>query len=231
MVAGLAERERIRGALGMYVDEDVVEHILAEGTDFEGEEVEVSLMFIDVRGFTGFAERAEARDVVAALNTLFEAVVPIVHRHHGHVDKFVGDGLLAVFGAPSRREDHAACAVSAACEIAAAAENLADGRLDIGIGLNSGRVVSGNVGGGGRYDFTVIGDAVNVAARVEAATRETGDRVLLAESVVRLLPPGMVSLRPRPAVALKGKSEPVTLYACEPEAFASSAAGAARSAS
>ena len=102
MVAGLAERERLRQAFGTYLDKEVAEYILSDGFSAEGVEVEVSILFCDVRDFTGFAAQAEATEVVGALNGLFEAIVPIVARHGGHVDKFVGDGLLAVFGAPER---------------------------------------------------------------------------------------------------------------------------------
>ena len=122
--------------------------------------------------------------MVAALNRLFETVVPIIHEHGGRVDKFVGDGLLAVFGAPRRLQDHADRALKAALEIERAVRDL---DLEIGIGINSGRVVAGNVGGSGRLEFSVIGDPVNVAARVEAATRQTGDTILLAERTKELL--------------------------------------------
>lgn len=211
MVAGLRERERIREAFGTYVDREVAEHILREGTDLTGEEVEVTVMFIDIRDFTGFAERAPAREVVATLNRLFGRIVPIIHAHHGHVDKFVGDGLLAVFGAPRRREDHADQALAAALEIEAAVGE----ELSIGIGLNSGTVVAGNVGGAGRLEFSVIGDAVNVAARVEAATRQTGDTILVSEDTRRLVR-DEIELDARPELQLKGKAEPVVLYAPAP---------------
>ena len=211
MVGGLRERERIREVFGTYVDRDVAEHILEEGTAMEGEEVEVSLMFLDVRDFTGFAERAPAREVVATLNRLFERAVPIIREHHGHVDKFVGDGLLAVFGAPRRDRDHAEQAMGAALEIAAAVGKEFEGELEIGIGVNSGSVVAGSIGGAGRLEFSVIGDAVNVAARIEAATRETGDTILLSEQTRELLD-GTYDLKPRADIELKGKSEPVTLY-------------------
>ena len=213
MAAGLAERERIRSALGTYLDHDVAEHILREGTSLEGEDVEVTMLFLDVRDFTGFAERSEAREVVAALNELFERVVPCIHEHGGHVDKFVGDGLLAIFGAPRRQERHAESALAAAVAIARSMSSDADRALNVGIGLNSGNVVAGNVGGGGRLEFSVIGDAVNVAARVEAATRTTGDVVLLSEATERLIERPEVALDPRPAVQLKGKRDAVTLYA------------------
>src|SRR5207253_105280 len=187
MAEGLAERERIREAFGTYVDREVADHILREGTSLAGEEVEVTMMFIDVRDFTGFAERSSAPEVVATLNRLFEQIVPIVHEHGGHVDKFVGDGLLAVFGAPRRQEDHADQALAAAYAIDRAVQAEFAGELSIGVGLNSGAVVAGNVGGAGRLEFSVIGDAVNVAARVEAATRKTGDAILVSEHTRRLL--------------------------------------------
>ena len=104
MAAGLAERERIRDVFGTYVDGDVAEHIL-QGPALQADEVEVTLMFVDVRNFTTFAERLRPIEVVAALNRLFERIVPLVHRHGGHVDKYAGDGLLAVFGAPRRHGD------------------------------------------------------------------------------------------------------------------------------
>ena len=224
MVEGLEERERLRETFGAYVDQEVAEHILEHGTDLGGEQVEVTVMFLDVRDFTGFAESAAAPEVVAALNRLWERVVPVIHDHAGHVDKFVGDGLLAVFGAPRRCDDHADQALSAACEIA---ERTAGDDLAIGIGLNTGRVVAGNVGGAGRLEFSVIGDAVNVAARVEAATRETGDAVLITDATRRLLnDPDRFELAPREEIPLKGKSEQVPLYA--PRSVTSAASEARR---
>jgi adenylate cyclase len=212
MVDGLRDRQRLREAFGTYVDHEVAERILEEGVSLEGEEVDVTALFLDVRDFTGFAERSDARAVVQALNGLYEKAVPIVHEHGGHIDKFVGDGLLAVFGAPRRDEEHADHALDAACEIAAAVRDSDDLDLEIGIGLNSGPVVAGNVGGGGRLEFSVMGDAVNVAARIEAATRETGDTVLLSEHTKQRLERGDRELEERPDVELKGKSENVKLY-------------------
>jgi adenylate cyclase len=213
MVAGLAERERIRNAFGTYVDPDVVAHILSEGTNLEGEEVEVTILFIDVRDFTGFAERTAAHEVVTGINRLFEVVVPIIRAHGGHVDKFIGDGLMAVFGAPRRQPDHADRALATALEVARAIGAGAAGPLRVGIGLNSGAVVAGNVGGAGRFEFSVIGDAVNVAARVESATRETGDSILLTEHTKDLLRADHGVLQQRTGLTLKGKSNPVMVYA------------------
>jgi len=139
--------------------------------------------------------------------------VALIHAHSGHVDKFVGDGLLAVFGAPRRQSDHADQALAAALEIEHAVADEFGGELSIGVGLSSGRVVAGNVGGGGRLEFSVIGDAVNVAARAEAATRETGDTVLVSEHTAALLSDdAAASLEKRPAMPLKGKTEEVSLF-------------------
>jgi adenylate cyclase len=211
MVTGLAERDRIREAFGTYVDPDVAERILEEGTNLAGEEVEVTLMFIDIKDFTGFAESTPADEVVGAINELFEQIVPIIHEHGGRVDKFVGDGLLAVFGAPRRQPDHADQALQSARQIAQSLHSRHG--LTIGIGLNSGKVVAGNVGGSGRLEFSVIGDAVNVAARVEAATRETGDAILVSERTKVVLADGGPALEERPGIQLKGKREEVRVYA------------------
>src|SRR5215204_3170714 len=114
MVDGLAERERLREAFGTYLDEEVARHIISENFVPDGHDMEVSLAFVDVQNFTAAAATSEAPEIVRRLNALFECVVPIVHNHRGHVDQFVGDGLLAVFGAPERTEDHADRAVQCA---------------------------------------------------------------------------------------------------------------------
>ena len=216
MAHGLQERERLRDAFGAFVDPSLTERVLEEGTDLAGEEVELSVMFIDVRGFTAFAERAEAQEVVARLNDLYGLIVPIILGHGGHASKFIGDGLLAVFGAPERLDRHAERAVACAREIAAAVRDRYQGDLGVGIGVNSGRVVAGTIGGGGRLDFTVIGDAVNTAARVEAATRQTGDDLLITEATLGLLASAQDGWEPRPPVRLKGKTRAVALYAPAP---------------
>src|SRR4051812_36571691 len=214
MALGLAEREQMREAFGTYLDRDIVPLILSGRFPREGVEVTVSIMFVDVRGFTAFAERAEATEVVAALNAIFEVMVPIIARHGGHVDKFMGDGLLATFGAPEGYADHADRAVAAGVEIVEAI-NRPDAELLVGVGVNTGAVVAGSIGGAGRLNFSIIGDPVNTAARVEAATRDTGDDLLITrdtcECLTRSLP--LVS---RGTVPLKGKAEPVEVFGYVP---------------
>jgi adenylate cyclase len=212
MLTGLQERERLRAAFGSYVSPDVAERVMSEGELLEGEDVEVTILFVDIRDFTPLAERSTARETVTYLNDFFELVVPILERHRGQPNKFIGDGVMGVFGAPERLPDHASRALAAALELATAVDERYDGSLQVGIGLNSGPVSAGSVGGGGRLEFTVIGDAVNVASRVEHLTRSTGDTILLTEATRALLD-GDVELEPRGEIPLKGVSDPVTVYA------------------
>jgi adenylate cyclase len=214
MMQGLSEREALREAFGAYVDPDVAQRVLEQGSELiEGQEREVTVIILDVWDFTAFAERSSARETVSFLNDLFGIVVPCVTEHGGHANKFLGDGLLAVFGAPERLPDHADRALVAAGEIAAKLASRFGDEVRFGMGINSGPVVVGSVGGGGRLEFAVIGDTVNVAARVERLTRETGDAVLVTEATRCLLSNGSQSLEPRGSFALKGVSEPVPIYA------------------
>jgi class 3 adenylate cyclase len=215
MMSGLEEREKLQSAFGSYVDPAVARRVLDEGELLEGDEVEVSILFVDIRDFTPFAESASGAEAVARLNEFFDLVVPILTSHGGHANKFIGDGVLGVFGAPERLADHADRALEAACEIADAVERHFGERLQIGIGINSGPVVVGSIGGGGRLEFTVIGDPVNVAARVERATRETGDVVLLTDATRCLLSRDHPELEPRGSIPLKGKSDGVAVWSAK----------------
>ncbi len=217
MIEGLDERERLRSAFGAFVDPGLAERVIKEGADLAGEEVEVSILFLDIRNFTAFAERSDPTEVVALLSDLWELAVPVLLRHGGHANKFIGDGLLGVFGAPEPLSDHADRALRAATEIAARVRREFDGRIEVGIGVNSGMVVAGTVGGGGRVEFSVIGDAVNTASRVEAATRDTGDDVLITEDTRRRLRNPGCGFVERKTVELKGKQVHVQLWA--PRAF------------
>src|SRR3954453_16139301 len=122
MMSGLEEREKLRAAFGSYVDPEVARRVIDEGELLAGDEVEVSVLFVDIRDFTPFAERSSAAEAVARLNEFFDLVVPIITRYGGHANKFIGDGVMGVFGAPERLDDHADRAVDAGCEIAAAVE-------------------------------------------------------------------------------------------------------------
>jgi adenylate cyclase len=213
MQAGLAERQRLQAAFGTYVDPALAARLLEQGDDvFTGERRQVTVMFVDVRDFTPFAEANTAEDTVARLNALFEIVVPAVVDAGGHVNKFLGDGALAVFGAPNDLADHADAAVKAAVLIQRLVVERFGGELRIGIGINTGVVIAGTIGGGSKLEFTLIGDTVNVAARVEQYTKTTGDAILLTHHCVDACvrrPPGLVD---RGSHALKGKSAAVELF-------------------
>ena len=201
MQAGLAERQRLQAAFGTYVDPALAARLLEQGDDvFTGERREVTVMFVDIRDFTPFAEANTAEDTVARLNALFEIVVPAVVDAGGHVNKFLGDGALAVFGAPNDLADHADAAVTAAVLIHRLVAERFGGELRIGIGINTGVVIAGTIGGGGKLEFTLIGDTVNVAARVEQLTKTTGDAILLTQPDRRR--PGFSTARThRPGIA------------------------------
>jgi adenylate cyclase len=217
MQAGLAERQRLQAAFGTYVDPTLAARLLEQGDDvFTGERREVTVMFVDIRDFTPFAEANTAEDAVARLNALFEIVVPAVVDAGGHVNKFLGDGALAVFGAPNDLADHADAAVSAALLIHRLVGERFGGALRIGIGINTGVVIAGTIGGGGKLEFTLIGDTVNVAARVEQLTKTTGDAILLTHHCVDALvarPPGLID---RGSHALKGKSAAIQVFGLNP---------------
>jgi class 3 adenylate cyclase len=222
MVAGLSERERLHEAFDAYVGPDVAEMVLRDGTHLDGKEQVVTVLSLDIRDFTQKAERATPRRVVDFLNEFFGMVVPIIEHHGGRADKYVGDGLLAIFGTPEPLPDHADRAVAAALEVAVAVRDRYDD-LRVGIGVNSGPVIAGTIGGGGHVEFTVIGDPVNTADRVEQVTRQTGDTVLVTEATRRLLRRDHGRFENRPAVPLKGKTERVQLWA--PKAVSATAGG------
>jgi adenylate cyclase len=212
MVDGLAERERLREAFGTYLDEEVARHLISEDFEPGGEEVEVSLVFVDVRDFTTAATESSAAEVVARLNELFECIVPIVAGHRGHIDQFIGDAVLAVFGAPERVPQHADRAVQCSVELARTINSRRPGGFEVGVGVNTGQVVAGSIGGAGRLSFSVIGDAVNLAARIQDATRETGDAVLITgETRVQLSE--TIEVESRGEREIRGYDRLVELYA------------------
>ncbi|MDG4667938.1 adenylate/guanylate cyclase domain-containing protein [Mycobacterium sp. 236(2023)] len=217
MQAGLAERQRLRSAFGSYVDPALAARLLEQGDEvFSGERREVTLMFLDVRDFTPFAEANTAEDTVARLNDLFSVVVPAVVDAGGHLNKFLGDGAMAVFGAPNHVPQHADAAVSAAVTIHARVAERFDGDVRIGIGINTGVVIAGTIGAAGHLEYALIGDTTNVAARVEQLTKITGDPILLTGMCVDALSSRPSGLVDRGAHALKGKSASTRIYGLTP---------------
>ena len=214
LMAGMEQRNRLEDALGTYVDPTVAAAVVeADEQRLDGSEVDLTVMFIDIRGFTSFAERAAPGDVVARLNEFFDIVIPAISAHHGQANKFLGDGLMALFGAPEPIQGHADHAVDAALEIVTKVRTRFAGQIRLGVGINSGPAVAGRVGGGGKFDFTVIGDTVNTAERVERATRQTGDEILVAGSTHSRLSRDHGGFDERPAVPMSGKQDSVRLWA------------------
>jgi adenylate cyclase len=168
----------------------------------------VTVAFVDIRGFTAFADRATAREAVAYLNDFFETAVPVVSAHGGRVNKLLGDGLLAVW----EGGDHADRALEAALALIAAVDARLGERCRIGIGVNSGLVLVGTIGAGDALELGVVGDPVNVAARVQDATRDLGEPLLVTEAT-RMLLDRAPRLEPRGALQLRGKDRPLAVYA------------------
>jgi adenylate cyclase len=175
MVEGLRERERLRDLFGRQVGEDVARQALEQGVTLGGEEREAAVLFVDVIGSTRFAHDREPTEVVEALNRFFETVVAVTQEHGGLVNKFEGDAALCVFGAPLDAEDPAGAALAAGRDMC---RRLRDGELDAAVGISAGTVVAGNVGTPDRYEYTVIGDPVNEAARLTELAKERDGRLL-----------------------------------------------------
>jgi len=184
VVEQLIEQERVRRLFGEYVSSKAVDEVLSGDLALAGERREVTVLFADIRSFTTLSASLEPEQVVAFLNRYFAAVSQVISVEGGMVNKFMGDGLLAVFGAPEPQPDHARRAMRAAWAMVAAAATVKqpDGQpTAIGVGLHTGALVLGSIGSPHHRDYTVIGDTVNVASRVEGLTRELGECVLLTE--------------------------------------------------
>ncbi|MFL5870296.1 MAG: adenylate/guanylate cyclase domain-containing protein [Solirubrobacterales bacterium] len=167
-----------------------------------------TLMFVDVRGFTAFADRATAREAVDYLTEFLEVAVPPVRAHDGEVNQLLGDGLLAIF----TRGAHADAALACGREILTETDaRLGDG-CRVGVGINSGLILIGTISAGGLSRRTAVGDPINVAHRVQDATRELGDALLLTEATRALLDGDRSGLVSRGALALRGKSRPTSVY-------------------
>ena len=183
MVAGLRDREKLRDLFGRHVGRDVAEAAALGDVELGGETRVVSVLFVDLVGSTTLATEREPAEVVELLNRFFRVVVEEVDERSGLVNKFIGDAVLAVFGAPVELEDHATRALSAARAMSARfAEEVPD--LEAGIGVATGEAVAGNVGDESRFEYTVIGDAVNAAARITELAKDVDGRVLAARESV-----------------------------------------------
>lgn len=216
MVAGLEERELIRETLGRFVPSDVARTLLSEGGEIAPRQSEATVLFCDLVSFTSLTESLGAEGIVPLLNEYFEAMVEILERHRGVVTQFQGDAILATFNVPVADPEHAANALRAALEMQAAVRrrSFAGRRIDNRIGVNTGTVVAGAVGAKGRLSYTVHGDAVNLAARLEALNKELGTAILVSHTTVARVEG--FELKARGEAAVRGQSERVAVYALGP---------------
>lgn len=213
-----SEAKRVKRVLSRYVSEPVAETILQDMTDGAGERQRVTIMFVDIRGFTTISEKLAPEDVVSLLNRYFSRMVRAVFEYDGMLDKYMGDGMMAVFGAPVSRPDHAYLAVQAALRIreelvAFNQELAASGRspMAIGVGIHTGDCVIGNIGTEQRLDYTAIGDPVNTASRIESLTKEHGVDILISgETFAEVW--DRVEADPVSNVPIRGKSRPLDLF-------------------
>ncbi|MBI3184405.1 MAG: AAA family ATPase [Myxococcales bacterium] len=210
----------LRRLFQSYVPPAVVNELLRRGTEsmLKGERRLVTVLFADIRGFTGLSEELEPEQVLAQLNELFAAITGVIHDCHGIIDKFIGDAVMALFGAPHSHGNDALNAVAAGVRIQEAvrdinARNAAAGRRQVvlGIGINSGEAVVGSVGSQQRMEFTAIGDTVNVASRVEATTAVYRSGILITEHTRQHLGQEF-ALRQLDSIRVKGRNKPVRLF-------------------
>jgi adenylate cyclase len=219
MVEG-REKRRVKQMFGRYVSRDVYEQLMQDPSlaRLGGQRREMSVLFSDIRGFTTVSEAGAPEAIVGQLNEYFSRMVPLVFENRGTVDKFVGDMIMALFGAPLADPDHADHAVKTAIEMVAALRDMnatwiAAGRsaLDIGVGINSGDMVAGNIGSESIMSYTVIGDNVNLGSRLESLNKNYGTRIIVSEATRSRLK-GQYDIRPLGPVTVKGKTRAVDIY-------------------
>jgi adenylate cyclase len=218
MVDGLKERDKLRSTMGKYMTQVVMDHLMNGQVALGGASIKVTILFSDIRSFTTISEKMEAQALVGLLNEYFTEMVTAVMSEDGVVDKYIGDAIMAVFGAPVPKPADAVHAVRAAVKMSEAlaelnkrlaARGLAP--LGTGIGIHTGDVVAGNIGSERRMEYTVIGDAVNLASRLETATKELGVHILISDDTYELTK-DHIEARPVKEIHVKGRAKPVMTY-------------------
>jgi adenylate cyclase len=219
VIEDISSEKRIKSTMSRYMDPGIADRLVAAGAEvLGGKDVECTVLFSDIRGFTTLTEHLGAQGTVALLNEYFTLMVDCIQKEEGMLDKFIGDAIMAAFGIPEAHEDDADRAVRAAIAMIKTLEawnhqRISDGKLpvDIGIGLNTDSVVSGNIGSKKRMDFTIIGDGANLASRIESACKQYGTKILASENTVRKLQ-GTYRMREIDLAVVKGKTAPVSIY-------------------
>jgi class 3 adenylate cyclase len=226
MLDGLQERDRIKDTFGRYVSIEIAEKIMKSGkVNLAGEEIQATVLFSDIRDFTPLSEKLPPPELIRFLNDYFAHVTAPITENRGVINKFIGDAVMAIFSPVFGVQDHQAAAARAALGMREALRRFnAQGKypeVHFGVGLHSGGLVAGNVGTEARLEYTVLGDTVNVASRIESQTKTEGAQILLSEAVLAGLDraqfPG-VTFTACPPVVMKGKSAPMVLYKAGPAA-------------
>ncbi len=225
MLDGLRREDVIRRLFSLYVTPEVAEHAIEYGAERGGQLTEATILFVDIRSFTAMTERVEPGVLIALLNRYFDTMSKVIIKHGGLVNKFGGDSLLAVFGTPlNPTSDHSQRAVQAAQGLLQALERFnrnqvrrGEPSLRVGVGVATGQVLAGNVGSAERLEYTVIGDAVNLASRLDAMTKDLDATVLVSEATAAAAQAPEL-LQPIGQVSVRGKHKPVRVYALRPSA-------------
>jgi adenylate cyclase len=217
----ISQEKRMKTTMYRYMTPGVAERVMALGEDglMVGERKEVTILFSDIRGYTTLTENLEATKVVELLNQYFETMVEAIFNYEGTLDKFIGDAIMAVYGAPlPLNENHAWMAVQSALDMRRRLKEFNESRkmesqpqIHIGIGISSGEVVSGNIGSQKRMDYTVIGDGVNLSSRLESVTKEYGCDIVLSEFTYELCR-DRIWVRELDKIRVKGKNRPVSIF-------------------
>jgi len=214
--SAIEERNRISRTFGEHVSPEVMGKLLDLKPDLRSENKNVCVMFLDIRNFTGFAEKRTPEEVVQYLESLFEFMIEIVNRHHGIINKFLGDGFMAVFGAPLSDGKDCAHALDAAQEILARVRKEVDSGTilptTIGIGLHAGEAVTGSIGSALRREYTVIGDVVNLAARIEKLNKNFDSQILISEIVWQAVNDERSKAVPMGEVQVRGREKAIQVY-------------------
>lgn len=218
-IAAERERRKLKHLFSRYVSPSVVETILEDPSKLNlgGERKRMTVFFSDIRGFTSISERLEPEEIMSVLNTYLKRMTDIVFQYEGVLDKYIGDAVMAFWNAPFDQSDHALRTVKAALTMRAALQEMNDAKVfgenafRIGMGINTGDMIVGNTGGDVHVDYTVIGDSVNLASRLESLTKEYGVDILTTQATVDELK-GKILVRKLDKVAVKGRREPVTIY-------------------
>jgi adenylate cyclase len=219
MVDGLRDKQRIMETFGRHVGRRAAQQILDRNPGLGGQEREITILFADLRNFTDRCSRCAPEHVVSILNQFFTEMVEIVERHGGMLNKFLGDGFMAMFGAAELEANHAERAVGAGRQMIRQLDDLnaqlaSQGYepLGIGVGIHTGPAIVGSIGSPQRMEYTAVGDTVNVASRVESLTKVVGEFLLMTEATRNAISDGIV-VEQMPSQTVKGKSEPLVIYA------------------